>query len=86
MRTICYDYYVVDVPGDCADSLEELAEIAIAEARERTRLYCIPANWYAKWICGEIGGWVVRFKVCRQRRVRQHRVQQRRVQQQQCKV
>jgi len=63
-----YDYYVVDVPGDCADSIDELGDVAIAEARERARLYCIPALWLARRISGDVGDWTVRFRVCRQRR------------------
>ena len=62
-----YDYYMVDVPGDCDDSLEGLASIAIAEARERARLYCIPALWTARRIVGDVGDWTVRFRVCRKR-------------------
>lgn len=65
-----YDYYMVDVPGDCADSIEDLAGIAIAEARERARLYCLPALWTATLVVGEVGDWVVRFRVCRKRRAR----------------
>jgi len=67
MRRFRYNYYVVDVPGDCDDSLEGLAGIAISEARERARLYCIPALWTATRIVGDVGDWVVRFRVCRKR-------------------
>ena len=31
-----YDYYTIGVPGDCADSVEELGSIAIDEARRLT--------------------------------------------------
>jgi hypothetical protein len=65
-----YDYYTVDVPGDCADSVEELGNIAIDEARDRARLYCIPALWTARRISGEVGDFTVRFQVCRKRRRR----------------
>ena len=64
----CYDYYDVEVPGDCADSIEDLADIAINEARERARLYCIPALWTARLVEGAVGDWQVRFKVSRKRR------------------
>jgi len=64
---MCYDYYDVEVPGDCADSIEELASIAIDEARERARLYCIPALWTARLIAGVVGDWTVYFRVCRKR-------------------
>lgn len=62
-----YDYYTVDVPGDCADSLEELGSIAISEARERARLYCLPALWTAKRVAGGVGDWTVQFRVRRKR-------------------
>ena len=40
-----YDYYRIDVPEDCADTRGEREDIAIIEARERTRSYCIPCDW-----------------------------------------
>jgi len=66
-RKIVYDYYIVDVPGDCDDTIKGLGDIAIIEARERARLYCIPATWTAKHIGGDVGNWFVRFRVCRMR-------------------
>ena len=68
MRRYKYDYYNVEVPGDCADSIEELGQVAIAEAADRTRLYCLPALWTAMLVAGVVGDWVVRFRVCRKRR------------------
>jgi hypothetical protein len=62
-----YDYYIIDVPGDCADTIEELADIAILEARERAKLYCMPCDWRATVIEGEVGCFNVRFKVRRRR-------------------
>jgi hypothetical protein len=62
-----YDQYTIDVPGDCAETIQELGEIAINEARERARLYCMPANWTATRISGEVGDNNVRFKVVRKR-------------------
>jgi hypothetical protein len=70
MRRYQYDYYTVDVPGDCADSLEDLASIAIDECRERARLYCLPALWTATRVVGDVGDWTVRFRVCRKRNKR----------------
>ena len=64
-----YDYYSVDVPGDCADDIATLAGYAINEARERARLYCVPAEWSAQLVCGELGDFNVRFRVRRKRRV-----------------
>ena len=62
-----YDYYTVDIPGDCADSIEELARIAIDEASECARLFCLPALWTATRVVGGVGDWTVRFRVCRKR-------------------
>ena len=63
-----YDYYDVEVPGDCADSIRDLGRIAITEAENRTRLYCLPALWYVVRIVGVVGDWVVQFRICRKRR------------------
>lgn len=63
-----YDYYRISIPGDLADSLTELAEHAINEARERARLYCIPCDWEARRVSGEVGDHEVRFVVRRRRR------------------
>jgi len=64
-----YDYYDVEVYSDCADSIEGLADLAITEARERARLYCIPAIWSARLLAGglESGDFVTYFRVCRKR-------------------
>lgn len=62
-----YDYYEVDIPGDLSDDIKVLAEQAITEARERTKLYCMPAVWTATRISGEVGDWNVRFRVVRKR-------------------
>lgn len=70
MKRYKYDYYDVEVPGDCADSLEDLGQIAIAEAADRTRLYCLPALWTATRVSGDVGDWTVRFRVCRKRYLR----------------
>lgn len=70
MSQFRYDYYDVEVPGDCADSITELGYIAIAEAEDRARLYCLPAIWWATLVAGVVGDWTVRFRVCRKRRKR----------------
>ncbi len=67
---MAYDYYDVSVPGDCADSIEELGQIAINEATDRARLYCLPALWTAERVAGDVGDWTVRFRVCRKRHKR----------------
>jgi len=63
-----YDYYNVELPGDCADSIEDLAYLAIADAEQRARLYCLPAIWYVVRVIGDVGDWVVQFRICRKRR------------------
>lgn len=68
MAALIYDYYEIDVPGDCAGEIGELAEIAINEARERARIYAVPAEWTAKRVSGELGDFNVKFKVTRKRR------------------
>lgn len=67
MSQFTYDYYSIGVPGDCADTVEALAEIAINEARERARLYVMPATWSAELESGELGDFEVYFKVRRKR-------------------
>lgn len=65
---IIRDYYVVSIPGDLSDNMEDLASQAITEARERAKLYCVPAEWSATPISGEIGSFEVKFRVVRRRR------------------
>ena len=55
MKRYKYDYYDVEVSGDCADSIEELGQVAIAEANDRTRLYFLPASWTAERVVGDVG-------------------------------
>ena len=69
MKRFKYDYYDVEVRGDCADSLKELGQVAISDAADRTRLYCMSALWTAVWVAGVVGDWVVQFRVCRKRRL-----------------
>lgn len=38
------DYYTVYVPPDITDPTDRVL-IALAEAEDKTRLYCIPCNW-----------------------------------------
>jgi hypothetical protein len=64
-RNYRHDYYRVDLPGDCAETIKELGHIAIREAEERTKIYAMPCNWIAKHIGGEIGDFSVKFRVCR---------------------
>jgi hypothetical protein len=56
------------VPGDCADDIATLADYAINEARERARLYAVPAEWSARVVSGDIGDFNVKFRVRRMRR------------------
>lgn len=45
-RKYTHDYYTVEIPLDFGSKKKRL-EQAIVEAKERTRLYCIPAVWEA---------------------------------------
>lgn len=70
---LVYDYYTVRVSGDVYDldypsAMEELGQLAIEEARERTRLWCFPALWVAEPIAGELGDYMITFRVRRTRR------------------
>ena len=70
MSRFVYDYYEISIPGDVydgEDAMERLADLAIDEARERAKLYCIPAEWTAERISGEVGDWEVKFRVRRKR-------------------
>jgi len=62
-----YDYYTVSIPGDLSDDMTVLADQAITEAKERAKLYCVPATWTAQRISGEIGSFEVVFRVTRKR-------------------
>ena len=62
-----YDYYDVVVPGDCYDNLEDAGSMAIDIARERTKIYAMPANWESRLITGKVGDYEITFRV---RRVR----------------
>jgi len=68
MKRYKYDYYDVEVPGDCAGTLGELGQIAIEDAASCTRLYCSPAWWTAVCVVGDVGDLAVLFRICRKRR------------------
>ena len=62
-----YDYYTVDVPGNCGDSIFGLAFAAIRQAEKRARSQYVPAHWSAYPIRGKAGDKTVRFQVRRKR-------------------
>jgi len=70
MKSLVRDYYTVSLPGDVFDSLEDLSSLAINEAKEKARLYCVPAIWTVKVLAGEVGDHQVSFRVCRVRNKR----------------
>lgn len=70
MKSLVRDYYTVSLPGDVFDSLEDLSSLAINEAKEKVRLYCVPAIWTVKVLAGEVGDHEVSFRVCRVRNKR----------------
>ena len=48
-RKVKYDYYQVDLTDLVGDfTAEELLDLAIDEARERSRIYAIPCEWQAE--------------------------------------
>lgn len=67
MANLVRDYYTVRLPGDACDSLDDLSSMAINEAKERAKLYCVPAMWTVKVLAGEVGDWEVSLRVCRVR-------------------
>jgi hypothetical protein len=67
MSRFVYDYYDVEVPGDLSDDVEVLGQQAIDEARERARVYALPADWMVTLIKGEVGDFNVTFRVRRRR-------------------
>ncbi len=40
-----YDYYNINIPSDMSDNPEERGDLAIHQAREIAKLYCIPCDW-----------------------------------------
>lgn len=46
-RKYRYDYYNVTVPNDISDDFKVIAQQAITEAEERSRIYAIPSEWTA---------------------------------------
>jgi len=54
MSRYAYDYYIIRLPLDVTEDEELLLGLAINEARERARLYVIPAEWCASKV-GESG-------------------------------
>lgn len=55
--------FTVSVPGDLADTIEELGGYAIDQTREESPVYAMPCHWSAERISGEPGDWEVTFKV-----------------------
>lgn len=64
-----YDYYQIVLPSDLADSIHDLSNHAINEARENARLYCVPCEWESKLIRGNLDSFEVTFQVRRKRNV-----------------
>ncbi len=65
-----YYYYTVKIPWEAARhlSMEDLHECAVSIAKERTRIYTIPAVWTSKILSDAIGGpenLEAVFRVCR---------------------
>jgi hypothetical protein len=67
VRKTVTDRYIVKVPGDAGPTMTYLLGLAITEARERARLYCMPCEWTAQRLNGDLGDHEVTFKVTRRR-------------------
>lgn len=46
-------YMTCDVPSDCESDPDRRFDLAILQAKERMKTYCIPANWRLVWDDGE---------------------------------
>lgn len=46
-KKFVYDYYKVLIPNDLSDDPKYAASVAIDQAREQAKLYCIPCEWTA---------------------------------------
>jgi hypothetical protein len=69
-KRFSYDYYRIPVPGDMfdgEDAFDLLSDAAISEARDKARLYCVPAEWSCSLINGRPGDSTVTFNVRRKR-------------------
>lgn len=69
-KTVQYDYYIVELPGDLEPNgpmwLNDICNHAITQARERSKLYCMPCEWTTKLVKGNAHSNVV-IRVCRKR-------------------
>lgn len=65
------DYYKITLPSDLIQSpdqwLEQMSAIAINEAKESARLYCVPCTWDCHLVSGGPDTWESTFKVRRRR-------------------
>jgi hypothetical protein len=50
MRKFVYDYYKVAVPSDLSSDPDVMAQQAIRQAEESTRVYAMPCDWSAERI------------------------------------
>jgi flavin-binding protein dodecin len=65
-RRTVRDYYRISIPGDFGTETE-ICEQAVTEARERARLYVMPAEWAARIVSGTVGDYEVTVLVTRRR-------------------
>ena len=40
-----YNYYSINIPSDCEENKDRRFDLAIIQAKEKSRLYCMPCNW-----------------------------------------
>jgi len=67
-----YDYYTIALECDIFDEssqtyTEDMASLAIDQASEQSRLYCIPAMWTSELVEETRENYMLEFKVRRKR-------------------
>jgi hypothetical protein len=67
MNKIIRDYYKVTIQTDPQDSPRYTSLLAIDVAKERCKVECVPCQWDAELIAGEVGKGEVTYKVRRTR-------------------
>jgi hypothetical protein len=61
------DRYTVRVSGEAFDTIAAVLDAAINEARERAKIFAIPATWGATVVSGKLGDWEIIVRVTRKR-------------------
>lgn len=75
-RRYRYDYYTIALPSDLVDPMpwhwfSLMCDHAIAQAKDQTKIYCVPCEWQAWLIRGHQSSVESVFKVRRKRFISQ---------------